>query len=124
MFDLISNAHAEGGAVPEAAMGNIVFMVLLFAIFYFLLIRPQQKQAKAHKELVANLARGDSVITSAGLIGKIHRVEEDLVVMDVGEVEVSPKTFRQVRLRVRRVNIAEVTAKAGVASEDSVSLQK
>ena len=114
MFDLISTAHAANASSSEAAMGNIIFMVALFSIFYFLLIRPQQKQAKAHKEMVANLGRGDSVVTSAGLIGRIHRVEEDLVILDVGDVEVGNKTFKPVRLRLRRSNVAEVTAKAGV----------
>ena len=114
MFDLVSTAHAAGGSGPEAAMGNIIFMVALFAIFYFLLIRPQQKQAKAHKEMVANLARGDAVVTSGGLVGRIHRVEEDLIILEVGDVEVGNKIFKPMRLRVRRSNVAEVTAKAGV----------
>lgn len=95
-------------------MGNIIFMVALFAIFYFLLIRPQQKQAKAHKEMVAHLGRGDSVITSGGLVGRIHRVEEALIVLEVGDVEVGNKSFRPVRMRIRRANVTEVTAKAGV----------
>ena len=127
MFDLISTAHAANPSGQEAAMGNIIFMVALFAIFYFLLIRPQQKQAKAHKEMVANLGRGDSVISSGGLAGRIHRVEEDLVVLEVGDVEVGNKTFRPVRLRIRRGNIQEVTAKAGVSAEKSsasVSIEK
>ena len=113
MFDLISTAHAANASGSEAAMGNIIFMVALFAIFYFLLIRPQQKQAKAHKDMVKNLGRGDSVISSGGLVGRIHRVEEDQIVLEVGDVEVANKTFRPVRLRMRRSNIAEVTAKAG-----------
>lgn len=121
MFDLITAAHAEGGAAPQAAMGNIIFMVLLFAIFYFLLIRPQQKQAKQHKEMVANLQRGDSVVTAGGLMGRIHRVEdEDVVVVELGEIEVAAKSFRQVRVRVRRATIASVSAKAGIRSSELV----
>ncbi len=115
MFNLISTAHAAGPAGPEAAMGNIIFMVALFAIFYFFLIRPQQKQAKAHKEMVANLGRGDSVVTNGGLVGRIHRVEEEVILLEVGDVEVGNRTFRPVRLRVRRTSVIEVTAKANVS---------
>jgi preprotein translocase subunit YajC len=124
MFDLISIAHAEGaaGGSGGAAMGNIIFMVLLFGIFYFLLIRPQQKQQKAQKEMVANLQRGDTVITNGGLMGKLHRVEDEVVTIEVGEVETGNKTFRPVRLRVRRPSISAVTTKAGEPVE--VDLQK
>lgn len=114
MFDLISTAHAANHAGPEAAMGNIIFMIALFAIFYFFLIRPQQKQVKAHKEMVANLGRGDSVVTTGGLVGRIHRIEEDIVVLEVGDVEVGTKMFRPIRIRLRRTNVIEVTAKANV----------
>ncbi|MBF0583394.1 MAG: preprotein translocase subunit YajC [Magnetococcales bacterium] len=117
MFDLISSAHAANPSGPEAAMGNIIFMVALFAIFYFFLIRPQQKQAKAHKEMVANLGRGDAVVTTGGLVGRIHRVEEEIIVLEVGDVEIGNKQFRPVRLRLRRINVIEVTAKAGLSLE-------
>ncbi|MEO5340196.1 MAG: preprotein translocase subunit YajC [Magnetococcus sp. MYC-9] len=117
MFDLISTAQAANPSGPEAAMGNIIFMVALFAIFYFLVIRPQQKQAKTHKEMVANLGRGDSVVTNGGLMGRIHRVEEDLIILEVGDVEIGNRVFRPMRVRVRRVNVTEVTAKANSALE-------
>ncbi|MBF0107800.1 MAG: preprotein translocase subunit YajC [Magnetococcales bacterium] len=114
MFDLIRDAHAQGGATGnEAAIGNIIFMVLLFAIFYFLLIRPQQKQQKAHKEMLQNLQRGDSILTGGGLLGKIHRIDEDTITVELGEVEVGDKTFRPLRVKVRRGTISQVTAKAG-----------
>ncbi len=114
---LISPAYAQ--AAPsggDAAMHNIVFMVLLFAIFYFLLIRPQQKQAKAHREMVDNLQRGDSVVTSGGIHGKIHRVEEDVVVVDVAEMDVGNRNNQPVRLRIQRNTISAMVAKAGGAS--------
>ena len=119
MFDIISVAHAEGATGPAggAAMGNIIFMVMLFAIFYFLLIRPQQKQQKAHKEMVANLRRGDTVVSNGGILGKVHRVEEDVVTLEVGEVETGNKTFRPMRLRIRRSSVSAVTAKSGAQVE-------
>ncbi|MAC83681.1 MAG: preprotein translocase subunit YajC, partial [Arcobacter sp.] len=52
-------------------------LVALFAIFYFLIIRPQQKQAKAHKEMVTNLKKGDKIVTNGGLIVEVSNVTED-----------------------------------------------
>ena len=60
-------------------------LILIFVIFYFFLIRPQQKRVKEHKEMVKNLKRGDEVITSGGIIGKVDRVFED----DRLELEIS-----------------------------------
>ena len=60
-------------------------LVLLFVVFYFLLIRPQQKRAKTHKQFIENLKRGDTVVTSGGLYGKITGVTEDAVTMEVAE---------------------------------------
>ncbi|MEO5377954.1 MAG: preprotein translocase subunit YajC [Magnetococcus sp. DMHC-6] len=114
MFDLIGNAYAQAGDNGTVgAVGNIVFMVLLFGIFYFLLIRPQQKQAKAHAEMVKNLQRGDSVVMGGGILGRIHRLEEEDVVVEVGQVEIGNRQMRPVRMRVRRNTITAVTAKSG-----------
>ncbi|MBF0614402.1 MAG: preprotein translocase subunit YajC [Magnetococcales bacterium] len=125
MIDWITPAYAQAsGPSTEAAIGNIVFMILLFAIFYFLLIRPQQKQVKQHKEMVANLQRGDAVETRGGLIGRIHRVEDDQVILEVGEVEVATRQFRPVRVKVRRVAIAEMSAKAAIAAPAEESADK
>lgn len=110
---LISPAFAQEGGSTEAAMGNVVFMVLLFAIFYFLIIRPQQKQVKEHKEMVSNLVRGDSVVTGGGILGRIHKVDEDVAVVEVGEVEISDRVTRPVRMRVRKSTITAVVAKSG-----------
>ena len=60
-------------------------LILIFVIFYFFLIRPQQKRVKEHKDMVKNLKRGDEVITSGGIIGKVDRVYED----DKLEIEIS-----------------------------------
>ncbi|MBF0096879.1 MAG: preprotein translocase subunit YajC [Magnetococcales bacterium] len=121
MLDLISTAYAAAPSNTEAVIGNIVFMVALFGIFYFFLIRPQQKQAKAHKEMVANLTRGDTVVTGGGLIGRVHRVENDLIILEVGDVEIGNKLFRPVRIRVRRVSVVEVTSKGTFSPENKTS---
>ncbi|MBF0622389.1 MAG: preprotein translocase subunit YajC [Magnetococcales bacterium] len=122
MFDisLISSAYAEGGsASTEAAMGNVLFLVLLFAIFYFLLIRPQQKQAKQHKEMIAHLQRGDKVVTGGGIVGKIHRVEDEYAVIEVGEIDLGNKQFSPVRMRVQRATIGAVVVKSAAAADST-----
>lgn len=58
-------------------VGSLLPLIALFAIFYFLIIRPQQKQAKAHKEMIANLKKGDKIVTNGGLIVEVVKVEND-----------------------------------------------
>lgn len=89
MFGL---AFAMGGAPGGAAGGagggmaafqQIIPLVFMFAIFYFLLIRPQQKKAKEHKALLESMKKGDNVITAGGVHGKVSAVENDLVTLEV-----------------------------------------
>ena len=80
-----------GGCVPTEAPpeegGNnwtlVIFMVLIFAVFYFLLIRPQRKKQKEHQQLVAELQRGDRVVTAGGIHGVIESIAEDSIVIKV-----------------------------------------
>ena len=76
---------AEAGAAPSSGWLDFLPLVLLFVIFYFFLIRPQQKRAKEHQNLIAALAKGDEVVTSGGVVGEVVRVEEDFVVCRVGK---------------------------------------
>ena len=71
MSFFIADAHAQaaGGAAPPGI--DLIFLVLLFVVFYFLLIRPQMKRAKEHKNMVASLAKGDEVVTGGGLLGRV-----------------------------------------------------
>ena len=78
-------------------------IVLMFIIFYFLLFRPQQQRAKQHREMLANVRRGDTVVTSGGIVGKITKVIDDREI----EVEIASDT----RVRVVRHMISEVRAK-------------
>ena len=88
MFDIfVSNAHA---AAPAAAPGgggtgyeSIIMLVVMGAIFYFLLIRPQSKRAKAHKQLVASLSIGDQVVTAGGMHGKISALQDATVMVEI-----------------------------------------
>lgn len=88
-----SIAYAMGQPPAGGGQGNplVAFMplILLFVIFYFLLIRPQQKKAKQHKEMLSALGRGDYVITGGGLYGRITAVDGDILTIDLGnDVEV------------------------------------
>ena len=88
-------------------------MVLVFVIFYFLMLRPQQKRAKQHQELIKNLRRGDTVITSGGLVGKVTKVVDD----DQIEVEIAD----DVRVRQMRSMVADVRAKGEPVKEEGAS---
>lgn len=82
-------AFAEGEAAPAAnPMGQLFSfapLVILFVIFYFLLIRPQQKKAKEHREMVSKLEKGDIVVTSGGIHGTITGVAEDTATVEIAE---------------------------------------
>ena len=69
----------------DAGIGQFIPLILIFVIFYFFLIRPQQKKVKEHKIMVQNLKRGDKVVTSGGIVGTVERVMEN----DKAEIEIS-----------------------------------
>lgn len=89
MFGLaFAMGSAPGGAAGGAGGGMAAFqqiipLVFMFAIFYFLLIRPQQKKAKEHKALLESMKKGDNVITAGGVHGKITAVENEMVTLEV-----------------------------------------
>ena len=95
-MNFISDAWAEGatGAAGPAGFASLVPLILIFVIFYFLLLRPQIKRAKEHKKMVENLAKGDEVVTNGGLLGRIARVGDNFIELDVGN-EVIVKVQRQ-----------------------------
>jgi preprotein translocase subunit YajC len=88
MFGLaFAMAGAPGGSSGAgggmAAFQQFIPLVIMFAIFYFLLIRPQQKKAKEHKMLLESMKKGDNVITAGGVHGKVSTVENDYVILEV-----------------------------------------
>lgn len=89
---------------------SILPFVLIFVIMYFLIIRPQRQRMKQHQEMVSNLRRGDTVVTSGGLIGKISKV------VDEGEVQV--EIAEGVKIRVVRSMITEVRSKTEPVKEN------
>ncbi len=90
---------AEGAAGGLEGIKSFVPLILMFVIFYFLLIRPQQKRQKEHKALLAGLKRGDDIITAGGIMGRITNVAETVVTIEVAE---------KVRIKVARGQITSV----------------
>lgn len=87
MSFFISDAMAQQGAAAggEPGMINFVFLIVLFLIFYFLLLRPQIKRAKEHKKMTEALAKNDEVVTSGGIAGKITKVDDSFVTVQIAE---------------------------------------
>lgn len=105
MFSTPAYAQAAGAAPtagPEAFLLQLLPLVLILVVFYFLLIRPQQKRLKEHQARIGGLRRGDTVVTSGGIIGKISKVADDEVT-----VEIAPN----VSVRVVKGTIGEVRGK-------------
>ena len=82
--------------MSSSGIGQFIPLILIFVIFYFFLIRPQQKKAKEHKQMTANLKRGDQIITSGGIIGTVERVMDndraEIIVGDDTKVEIIRST--------------------------------
>lgn len=105
----VSALGAAGAAGPNLFI-QLAPLVFLFVVFYFLLIRPQQKARKAHEEMVTALARGDVVTTSGGIIGKITRVTDDTATVEIAEnvkVKVVKRTITEVRSRTEPTDASE-----------------
>ena len=91
------------------SFGQFIPLILIFAIMYFLLIRPQQKKLKQHQSMVASLRRGDQVVTAGGLIGKVSKIKDD--------TEVEVELAEGVKVRVVRSTIGQVLNKTEPAEK-------
>lgn len=106
-------AQAAAGGDTNSMLMSLLPFVMIFVIMYFLILRPQQRKAKEHTNLVKNIRRGDTVVTNGGLVGKVTKVVDDEQI----EMEVSDG----VRIRQMRQMIAGVRSKGEPASETSGS---
>jgi preprotein translocase subunit YajC len=107
---LISNAYAEGA--PAAQGGDpmgFIFLIGMVVIFYFLLIRPQQKRAKEHRKLVEALSKGDEVVTSGGILGTIS---------DVGDQYLTVKLADGVEVRMQKQAVSTVLPKGSIKAAE------
>jgi preprotein translocase subunit YajC len=101
MFNDVAYAMGglPGGGGGAGGLGSFLPLILMFVVFYFLLIWPQQKKAKAHRAVLANLKKGDEVVTSGGLYGSITGITDTVVTLEIAE---------KVRIKVSRSSIAGV----------------
>lgn len=113
----ISTAYAQGtGFFDQNALIQFLPLILIFVVFYFLLIRPQQRKAKDHKTMLDAVRRGDRVVTGGGIIGTVSRVDSsDEVIVDIAE---------GVRVRVLRSTITSVLAKPDPAAAREAAKQR
>ncbi|MEE4144416.1 MAG: preprotein translocase subunit YajC [Halieaceae bacterium] len=110
MSFLIASAHAqEAGAAPPAGgeMFQILFLVGLFVLFYFIAIRPQRKRQKEHQQMVSALAKGDEVVTSSGILGKVTSLDDNYMVLNVAN---------NVDMKFQRVHVHAILPKGTLKS--------
>ena len=111
---LITPAYAQAaGGDSSSMLVSLLPFILIFVIMYFLILRPQQKRQKQHQEMIKNVRRGDTVITSGGLVGRVTKVIDD----DQIEVEVADS----VRVRQLRSMLADVRTKGEPVKEEAAS---
>ena len=108
MFVTPAFAQAAGGPSAGAAVAQFLPIILIFVIFYFLLIRPQQQKMKQHRAMVEALRRGDQVVTSGGIVAKVSKVQDDGMV----EVEIADG----VKVKVVKATITQVLNKTEPAA--------
>lgn len=89
---LISNAYAQaaGAADPTSGLMGMLPIILMFIVLWFLMIRPQMKKAKEHQKMVSELAKGDEVVTQGGMVGRITKVGENYLTIEVAELKDTP----------------------------------
>ena len=98
----INNAWAQTAPQQGGGTSFFIMMVVFFVIFYFLLIRPQQKQAKEHKEMIESLSKGDEVVTSGGVLGRINKIGDNFIFLEVAdnlEIKVERNSVTKVMLK-------------------------
>lgn len=106
---LISPAYAQAGGLGGFDLVSLMPLVLIFVVFYFLLIRPQQKKQKAHREMIGAVRRGDNVLTNGGIFGRVTKVVDD----DRLQVEIADN----VRVHVSRSMLSEVMTRTEPVKE-------
>jgi len=107
----ISPAYAQGfGGGDMGALGSFLPLILIFVVFYFLLIRPQQKKQKTHREMLSALHRGDRIVTAGGLVGTITKILSD--------TEITVEISEGVKVRVMRGMVSDVIARKEARTAD------
>ncbi|MBI5448039.1 MAG: preprotein translocase subunit YajC [Gammaproteobacteria bacterium] len=111
-MDIISAAYAAApanSAATQSSMSSLVMLAVFFVVFYFLLWRPQSKRAKEQKNLLANLAKGDEVIAAGGIVGRISKINDSFVTLNVAD---------NVELTVQKASVVSTLPKGTIKSAD------
>ena len=103
----IADAHAQIGGGGDSTF-SFIMLIALFAVFYFVLIRPQSKRQKEHKAMVASLSKGDEVVTNGGLLGKITNIGDSFVTIEVAD---------GMKVKVQRMAVASLMPKGTIRSD-------
>ena len=109
LFETTAYAAPAGGFGGDSGMINLLFLGGFVLIFYFLLIRPQNKRRKEHQALVGNINKGDEVVTAGGIVGTVNKVEDDFIKVQVGE---------GVEMRIQKTAIGATLPKGTIKSLD------
>jgi len=102
----ISSAYAQDAAQPGGLM-SFLPLIVIFAVFYFMLIRPQMKRSKEHRQLVSQLGKGDEVVTNGGLLGRITDVSESFITLEIAD---------NVQIKLQRQAVTNVMPKGTIKS--------
>ncbi|QIB64082.1 preprotein translocase subunit YajC [Kineobactrum salinum] len=107
LFIASAHAQAEAPAAPGGEIFQIVFLVGLFALFYFIAIRPQRKRQKEHAKMVGALSKGDEVVTSSGILGRVTSLDDNYMVLNVAN---------NVDMKFQRVHVHAILPKGTLKS--------
>jgi preprotein translocase subunit YajC len=105
----ISNAYAQGAGGAESQLLGFLPIILMFVVLYFLMIRPQMKRAKEHKTMLGALQKGDEVITAGGLVGRVNKVSEGYVT-----VEVATQGDKPVEMQFQKASVQTLLPKGTI----------
>lgn len=105
-YALSPGGGAEGGA---GGFTGFIPLILMFVIFYFLLIRPQQKRSKEHRQMVSSLKKGDRIVTSGGIHGRITGIDDNTLTVEIAD---------KVRVKVARANVSAMVQPASQSQSD------
>ena len=106
MAFFIASAYAQDAA-PQGGLLSFLPLIVIFVVFYFLLIRPQMKRAKEHKQLVSQLATGDEVVTTGGILGRVTHVGDSFITLELAD---------NVKIKIQKHAVASVMPKGTIKS--------
>ena len=109
------NGAAGSGSEPPSMFAQMMPFVLMFAVFYFLLIRPQQKKAREHSGFLNNLKKGDQVVTASGIYGRIAGIAENVVTLEIA---------KDTRIQVTRASISGSATPAAESNSETAADKK